>query len=622
MAKKYGVDTDEFDKEAREAAKDYDKQVIAKEWSYEELQKRYGNLKAVTLKNFPHLWRGLEFALSVKTVINIKGNTPPFIGILLGPASSMKTLIIELFREYDLTTYTDYFSPKSLVSHNSAVSEEELKKIDLLPKIRNKLFLTPELSPLFGSKEDDLNQVIHILIRIADGHGYESDSGAKGHRGYSGEMMFTWVGAAVEIPYRVHKLLGNLGPKLYFLRLPRNEESEDDYFSKRTDNFKLKRDEVKQALYEYLQYFDLNPSIILEEEDEVTRLMWNGNGKCKKKKNNNEEKGAANSNDDYNALLPPKIEMYDDLHEENAERIIIRLALMLAHLRAIVPTWETYGTQGSVYGFPLPRIEDPTRAMTQMRNLAKGHALSQGRLFFTMDDIPFIIQVVMSTASTERVRIFELLLAYKGTLSTSRICESLDISKPTALRTMSELKVAGLVDMLHEDKYNAERRITLKSKFDWFLDKEFSDLKEKWETQTCKEKYPPRTYDKTSQTEGYSSDNNQNMEHEAEGNIHVRGGEISLHQYQNVKDSFIGQVLPPKCYYCSVNGFATIDEYERHGVKHHKDLPSYPGPADFRKHKIAPQGMPWERELERDCYFQFELEPKSPDFKEGQGNDL
>ena len=290
----------------------------------------------------------------------------------------MKTFIIELFGDYDMTLYTDYFSPKSLVSHNSAVSEEELRKIDLLPKIRNKLFLTPELSPLFGSKEDDLNQVIHILIRIADGQGYESDSGAKGHRGYSGDMMFSWIGAAVEIPYKVHKLLGNLGPNLYFLRLPRNEESEDDYFEKRKDNFKLKRDEVKRALYDYLQYFDLNPSIVIEKENEFTRSIWrDGNGKGNKKKDDKPATAAAKAAaDESDDLLPPKIEM----HEENAERIVIRLALMLAHLRAIVPTWETYGSQGSEYAFAMPLIEDPTRAMTQMRNLTKAHALSQGRL--------------------------------------------------------------------------------------------------------------------------------------------------------------------------------------------------------------------------------------------------
>ena len=184
---------DEFDKESRNAADDYVKQEIARDWSYEELQRKYKNLKTVTLKNLPNLWMGLEFALSVKTVLNIKGNTLPFIGILLGPASSMKTLIIELFREYNLTLYSDSFTPKALVSHNSSLSEQQLRKVDLLPRMRNKLFLTPELSPLFGSKEDELNQVIHILIRIADGQGFESDSGAKGHRGYAGDMMFTWI---------------------------------------------------------------------------------------------------------------------------------------------------------------------------------------------------------------------------------------------------------------------------------------------------------------------------------------------------------------------------------------------------------------------------------------------
>jgi hypothetical protein len=58
------------------------------------------------------------------------------------------------------------------------------------------------------------------MTRILDGNGYESDSGTQGHRGYSGKMMFTWIGAAVDIPHKVHKLLGTLGPKLYFLRLP------------------------------------------------------------------------------------------------------------------------------------------------------------------------------------------------------------------------------------------------------------------------------------------------------------------------------------------------------------------------------------------------------------------
>lgn len=595
--RKYGIDTDEFDKEAREAAEDIVKQQIAKEWSYEELQNKYENLKAVTLKNLPNLWRGLEFALSVKTVLNIKGNTLPFIGILLGPASSMKTLIIELFREYDLTLYADSFSPKSMVSHNSGVSEEELRNIDLLPKMRNRLFLTPELSPLFAARDDDLLLVLSILTRIADGNGYESFSGAKGHRGYAGEMMFTWLGAAVDIPYKVHKLFGNLGPKLYFLRLPRNEESEDDYHSKRKDDFKLKKKAVCNALFEYLQYFDLNPSIIIEQEDEVTRTIWrngngngngnNGNEKGKgKKKDKQQHKPAAEEPD----LLPPKIEMFEDFDDENADRIIIRLCMMLARLRAIVPTWETYGSEGSEYAFAMPRIEDPSRAITQMRNLARGHALSQGRLSFAMEDIAFIIQVVMSTGSTERVRIFELLLAYNGILTTSQICESLEISRNTALKTMLELKVAGLVDLHHEDQYNATKRITLKTKFEWFLSDEFRSLKDAWSSSrwgegegTCNKKYPPHTDEaeaeaEADKTQSQSSNNGQNTRHETKENDDVRGGEILLQPPDGDNDGSYS------CPYCD-SKFDSEDLYVKHVVKRHVGWTAYPGPPDLEKYR-------------------------------------
>ena len=100
------------------------------------------------------------------------------------------------------------------------MSEEELQEQDLLPKIKNKLFLVSELAPLFTTKDDELANVIGIIMRIADGNGYWSDSGAKGHRGYDGPIMFTWLGAAVDIPYRVHKCLSTLGPKLHFLRIP------------------------------------------------------------------------------------------------------------------------------------------------------------------------------------------------------------------------------------------------------------------------------------------------------------------------------------------------------------------------------------------------------------------
>ena len=57
---------------------------------------------------------------------------------------------------------------------------------------------------MFSAKDDDLLQALGILTRVADGQGNQSDSGAIGHRGYDANMMFAWMGAAVDIPYKVH----------------------------------------------------------------------------------------------------------------------------------------------------------------------------------------------------------------------------------------------------------------------------------------------------------------------------------------------------------------------------------------------------------------------------------
>jgi hypothetical protein len=166
--------------------------ITNEEWT-RTLQEKYQNLQQVVKKEMPEIWPGLEFELSVSRILNIGGNTLPFIGILLGRPSSYKTVIIELLKPWRNTYYTDNFTARSFVSHSTSVDLEDLEEIDMLPKIKDRVFLTPELSPMFTSKEEDLVQALGIITRIADGHGYGSDSGAHGHRGYDFDIMFAWV---------------------------------------------------------------------------------------------------------------------------------------------------------------------------------------------------------------------------------------------------------------------------------------------------------------------------------------------------------------------------------------------------------------------------------------------
>jgi hypothetical protein len=221
------------------------------------------------------------------------------------------------------------------------------------------------------------------------------------------------------------------------------EHKEDDFFNQKSDDFPKKVKAISQALGEYLDYFQANPFVVTEQ-NELQKI----------------------------ALDSTK---YDDL----AYRYIIRLGMLLAPLRAVVPTWETRDTQGTEYAYRMAIVEDPSRAITQLRNLARGHALSKGRRHITMEDIPMLIKVVLSTCSIERQTIFDILIQNNGVLNATQIVDSLNITHPTARKTMTELKATGLVTMYDTEPevYNSEKEIRLKPEFDWFLSDEFKALK-------------------------------------------------------------------------------------------------------------------------------------------------
>lgn len=418
------------------------KMASMEEWST-LVKKKYDNLEQVVKDNLPSLWLALEFVLSIRSIMNIAGVTLPWFGIILGRASSLKTAAIEILRDTINTFYTDIFTPKAFVSNSTAVSKDKLVHIDMLPKVKNTLFLVSELSSMFTKKEEEVQETLGIFTRLADGHGLQTNTGAHGSRGYR-DIYFNMVAAAVDIPYKVYKLLGYLGPKLYFIRLPKTAKTEDQYLTEMyADEYPIKIGKVREALNDYLNVFASCPDMQMEEGTKLSRIPW--------------------TKDD----------------DRQASRFIIRSALLLSHLRAVVTTFgDTYGHGGTDYAYATAQIEEPSRAITQLRNLARGHALSQGRTHLSMEDIPIIIKVSLSTAPIDRVNVFDLLIAHKGTLKTSIIEKSLNMSDTTAKRTMTELKAIELVDKPKPNTSNEELTIILKEDFKWFLDEEFAKLRE------------------------------------------------------------------------------------------------------------------------------------------------
>ena len=174
------------------------------------------------------------------------------------------------------------------------------------------MFYSPELAPIFTAKDEDLTHLLGILTRVLDGQGYQSDSGAHGHRGYDEKIMFVLAGASVDIPYKVYKVLGYLGPKLYFLRLPKETLTESKRLTNMKENFGDKEELIKDALFDYLKWLEIRPDMEVDAESSLPKIQWD------------------TSNDDEDSL-----------------KIIIKLADLLGPLRGVAQTWETRGTQGS-----------------------------------------------------------------------------------------------------------------------------------------------------------------------------------------------------------------------------------------------------------------------------------
>ena len=211
------------------------------------------------------------------------------------------------------------------------------------------------------------------------------------------------------------------------------------------DEYSVKFGMVKEALNDYLNVFASCPDMQIEEGTNLSRISW--------------------TKDD----------------DRQASRYIVRSALLLSHLRAVVTTFgDTYGHGGTDYAYATAQIEEPSRAITQLQNLARGHALSQGRTNITMEDIPLIIKVALSTAPIDRVNVFDLLIAHRGKLTTTLIEESLNMSAPTARKTMTELKAIELVEIPKPDPNDSSHKleITLKDAFKWFLTEDFDKLRE------------------------------------------------------------------------------------------------------------------------------------------------
>jgi hypothetical protein len=178
---------------------------------------------------YPELALHFEAALAVCGIVGMPKPWKPAALIYEGLSGPGKSTIINVLlgNNGSLTRQmlyrSDTFTTAAFVSQAASVSPSQLSKVDLLPRIKGKILVTPELAPLFRGKRDQLEGRFGIMARVLDGRGLMVDGGTHGRRGYDGDFAFGWIGATTYLPPEAFHIMANVGNRIFFfdMRPPR-----------------------------------------------------------------------------------------------------------------------------------------------------------------------------------------------------------------------------------------------------------------------------------------------------------------------------------------------------------------------------------------------------------------
>ena len=396
----------------------------------------YPEWKTVIEKNFPSLLLSAEVGLSLFGQLLIEDIVNPCAIVLVDVPSSGKTISLNMFSELSRCYTTDNFTPSAFVSQAANVKKDQLKEVDLLPRIKDKVLMVRDLAPLFGQRDDDLLRSLGVLTRVMDGEGLQLDAGVHGRRGYVGEYNFMLLAASTPIPPKIFKLMGNLGSRLFFLSIHSKRKNEEDLVEQLINHsWKDKQKECSLATRKLVE--------TLFKKYEI-KAVWN------------KEKDS-----------------------KDIIRIIARAAVLLSSLRGSINVWKENSADGVEYSYPEPIIEMPDRITQILYNVARGHAIASGRLELNNEDIKLILNIAFDSAPSSRTKIFRLLLIHDGFLTTQNVVDGLNCSDTTANKEMEILKILGIATIGSESSSGAgrpQKAISLCKEFEWFKSEECLSL--------------------------------------------------------------------------------------------------------------------------------------------------
>jgi hypothetical protein len=381
---------------------------------------------------YPGLLPAVKCALAVVCSMAFKNRTKPLAVMFESPSGFGKSAVVQMLfpiTNTDGTSVTgrytyrcDKFSPKSFVSHAANVSSAGLKEVDLLPKLKNKTLVTKEMAPIFRGREQEMEENFSTIIAVLDGKGLMTNSGTKGRRGYDGSIIFNWLGATTPLPPKTHRMMSQLGTRLLFYEIPGELPTEEALLAY-TEQDEAAHAEVacQGAVNKFIvNFFRVHP---------------------------------------VGSVAPESILIPRDRAVELA-----RLALFVAHGRREIH-YEREGGQWTPVS--AARAEGPHKVVNYFKELAKAHALIEGRTEVTAEDMELVTTVAISSIPHHLRPIVRRLR--RADSITSAECQRLcSVSRPTARKYLTELALTGIGALEDEiEEVPITLTLTLSPAFSW-----------------------------------------------------------------------------------------------------------------------------------------------------------
>jgi len=427
--------------------------IIDETFGEKSLPREYQKLKETIVSLFDErVWFMTEACASVVAALMLEDLSNPIgLNLVDGP-SSEKTTVLSFFFDLPHVYRSDSFTPACFVSHAANVKTAKLPDVDLLPRIRHKCLVVPELAPVFGADREKLLENFSILTRVFDGEGLWRDGGVHGGRGYVGDYHFVWLGATTPIKPYVWKLMGHLGSRLLFLTVEthRNHRAEvQRALDGLTADLSYRQKVAKcrsavKVFFEYLQ-------CVLGQSQFARSVSWNRKGE-----------------------------------NETVLKAIAELADVTARARSTVSVWRP-DDQGGEEDFSMPIRERPMRLASLLYGLARGHALLSGRTRLEVDELPLVVAVSLSSMPDDRRRVVDLMLSRHhpekispfGRVTSSEISKILGFSAPTARKVLKALSILELGNLAEGTGPNP-LSFELNSDLDWLRSDRFAEHRLKW----------------------------------------------------------------------------------------------------------------------------------------------